>query len=91
MDDVANSFFEFSQGQKWTADIEVGKDGEIRLSSVYFRMASKSKSYSLNPYGIMSLLGDMGGLLDIVWAVGIILTASEVSKGLERSLLKQTY
>ena len=54
-------------------------------------MALKRKKYSLNPYSILSLLGDMGGLLDIAWAIGILLTTSEVTKAFERSLLKETY
>ena len=45
----------------------------------------------MDPYKILDLLGDMGGLLDIVTAFGILLTASFVNKAFNRSLLSDTY
>ena len=48
-------------------------------SSVYFRVASKRRIYSMDPYKILDLLGDMGGLLDIVTAFGILITAKIVN------------
>ena len=68
-------------GQSWIEDLEyAGMDEheKVHVSSIYFKLASKRHKYSINPYGIMSLLGDMGGLLDIVMAFGVILTVSEV-------------
>ena len=60
-------------GQSWVEDIEyagLDEHEEVHLSSIYFKLASKKHKYDINPYDIMSLLGDMGGLLDIVMALG---------------------
>ena len=54
-------------------------------------MASKRRAYSLNPYNILDLLGDIGGLLDIVMAFGMLLTVSEVEKAFKRTLLRDVY
>ena len=45
----------------------------------------------MDPYNIVDLLGDMGGLLDIIMAFGAILTAKEVRKAFDRSLLHDAY
>ena len=47
--------------------------------------------YSLDPYKILDLLGDLGGLLDLVQAIGWILTASVVKKAFDISLLSDAY
>ena len=60
-------------------------------SAVYFRVASKRRIYSLDPYKILDLLGDMGGLLDIIHAFGILLTSSVVKEAFNRSLLSEAY
>ena len=54
-------------------------------------MASKRRIYSLDPYKILDLLGDMGGLLDIIHAFGILLTVSIVKEAFNRSLLSEAY
>ena len=58
---------------------------------MYFRAASKKNLYSLDPYKILDLLGDLGGLLEYVRAFGMILTASMVKKAFDISLLRETY
>ena len=60
-------------------------------SDVYFRVASKRRIYSLDPYKILDLLGDMGGLLDILHVFGILLTLSIVKEAFNRSLLSEAY
>ena len=54
-------------------------------------MGSKHRVYSLDPYKILDLLGDMGGLLEIGLAVGLLLTFSFVKNSYERSILSDTY
>ena len=77
---------------KWFEELDgPNSDGEITYSDVYFRVASKKNLYSLDPYKILDLLGDLGGLLEYVRAFGIILTASMVKKAFDISLLRETY
>ena len=45
----------------------------------------------MDPYKILDLLGDMGGLLDIMNAFGVLLTLSVVRDAFNRSLLRDTY
>ena len=81
IEEAAYRFVEFRMGQSWVEDIEyagLDEHEEVHISSIYFKLATKKHKYDINPYDIMSLLGDMGGLLDIVMALGVILTVSEV-------------
>ena len=80
-----HQFVEFTHG---TPRVE-SMDG--RYSSVYFRMASKRRVYSLEPYKILDLLGDMGGLLDIIFAFGVLITIGYVKRAFARSLLGDAY
>ena len=73
--EAGREFIEFTAGNHWTEEMY---DRTQALASVFFRVASKRRAYSLNPYNILDLLGDMGGLLDIVMAFGMLLTVSEV-------------
>ena len=47
--------------------------------------------YSLDPYKILDLLGDLGGLLELGKVFGMIFTASIVKKTFDISLLSDTY
>lgn len=58
---------------------------------MYFRAGAKYRIYSLSPYNILGLLGDMGGLLDIVFILGAIITLVFVKDAYESSLLSETY
>ena len=64
-------FIEFTEGSAWTESMTRNYDF---YSTVYFRTAPKMRVYSLDPYKIINLLGDMGGLLDIINAFGILVT-----------------
>ena len=64
---------------------------EKAYSSIFFRTASKRGVYSSEPYKILSLLGDMGGLLDILFAFGVLITAGYVKRAFSRSLLGDAY
>ena len=50
-----------------------------------------SHSYSRDPYKILDLMGDMGGLLEIGLGLGALLTANFVKNAFTRSLLSDTY
>ena len=58
---------------------------------MYFRAASKHRVYSLDPYKILDLLGDMGGILEIGMALGLVMTFAYVKNSYERSILTDTY
>ena len=89
---VGNDFIEIFGGLQWFKDYSrPNQEGEAIYADVYFRAASKRNLYSLDPYKILDLLGDLGGLLDFVRVVGWILTASVVKKAFDISLLSDTY
>ena len=58
------------------ANESVAADQE--LSEIYFRVASKKRAYSLEIYKFLTLLGDLGGILDIIMALGSLITISFV-------------
>lgn len=64
---------------------------EGSYSNLYLRAAIKRRIHSKDPYKILDLLGDMGGLLDIVNAFGIIITTQIVKEAFNRSLLNDAY
>ena len=65
---------EFTGGSSWIENIKVDAEGDASLSDIYFRVDSKKRVYSLDPYKILDLLGDLGGLMDIMIAFGTVLT-----------------
>ena len=67
-------FAEFTGGSNWVEHIKVDAEGDASLSDIYFRVGSKKHVYSLEPYKVLDLLGDLGGLLDIMLAFGTVLT-----------------
>ena len=94
-------FVEFSEGSAWSEAIAESSEssassidslnGETSHSDVYFRAASKKRVYSMDPYKILDLLGDMGGLLDIIMAFGVLITMQIVKKAFAISLLSDAY
>ena len=84
-------FVEFTAGSAWTEIPTVNVDGDVSFSDFYLRAASKKRVYSLDPYKILDLLGDMGGLLDIVLAFGVLVTLNVVKRAFDRSLLSDAY
>ena len=60
-------------------------------SSMYFRTAPTKRVYSKDPYKVLNLLGDMGGLLDIIMAFGVLITIGYVKRAFARSLLGDAY
>ena len=45
----------------------------------------------LDTYKILDFMGDIGGLLDITMAIGVLITYSYVNQKYKRSLLGDTY
>ena len=58
---------------------------------LYFRQAEFIKIYKREEYDMLTYLGDMGGLLDIIIFVGMCLSSSIVSRLFYAALVKQTY
>ena len=54
-------------------------------------MSHNYRIYSLDPYKILDLVGDLGGLLEIGLAVGLLMTFSFVKDSYERSIMGDTY
>lgn len=84
------SFFELSSSSPWTEEVE-GGDSSLGTSSVFFRAGSKHLIYGSNPYKILHLLSDLGGLLVVLASLGFLLTVCCVRRSLEQSLLKDTF
>ena len=83
------TFFEIdSQSLPWEEDFDVENP---KFASIFFRVATKKRSNTKEPYLILDLLGDMGGLLDITMAFGTLVTFSYVKSSFNRSLLSNTY
>ena len=84
-------FVEFTPGSVWNEKSIKREGRDEHYSDIYFRAATKKRFYSLEPYKILDLLGDMGGLLDIVMALGVLVTMNVVRKVFNRSLLSDAY
>jgi hypothetical protein len=57
----------------------------------YIRMDNKYKVYERKIYSILELLGDIGGLVEAVHVLGLIMVAFVVAKQFEASLMKKVY
>ena len=94
LDSEGDPFIEYQVGSPWNEAINTDLDNRneaLVYSSIYFRAGSKYRIYSLGPYNILDLLGDMGGLLDIVFILGAVITFFFVKDAFESSLLSETY
>ena len=88
LNSLGDSFAEITPGQSWIEPFDV--ENPI-FSTVYFRSNSKMRVYSLEPYKVLDLMGDMGGLLEIGLACGLLLTFFYVKEAFERSIMGDTY
>lgn len=87
-------FIEFTAGQEIhsvESETPLHNNFQDSYSDLYFRASSKRRIYNLDPYKILALLSDMGGLLDIITSFGTLLTLSIVRNAFDRSLLSDTY
>ena len=81
-------FVEYEVGIPWTENYESETEA---LSSIYFRMGSMQRVYSNSPYSLLSLLGDLGGIFEIMMISGMTITLWVVVDAYESSLLNHTY
>ena len=79
---------ELTSGDPWIERFNV--DDPV-YSSVYFRSSSKYRTYNSDPYKILDLLGDMGGLVKFCATIGMLMTISHVRESFARSILQDTY
>ena len=77
-------FVEYEVGSPWTEPKDASSSS---LSSIYFRAGSVQRVYYNNPYNILSLLGDLGGLFEILMISGAVLTFIAMYDSFESSLL----
>ena len=56
--------------------------------SIYLRQDEMQKIYKREEYDLLTYLGDMGGLLDIILVVGAAISSSVVSRLFFASLVK---
>ena len=85
-------FVEFEAATPIVKSLEPVEPGEIKIySKAFFRAASKRRVYELDQYKVLSLLGDLGGLLDIIMAIGVLITIGYVKRQFSRSLLGDAY
>ena len=66
---VAREFHELHEGSIWTES-----PSSTKLNSIFFRASLKKHIYSSDPYKFLSLLGDIGGYLELIMAFGILMT-----------------
>ena len=84
---------EFSPASpRYSRFTQAGPDDPKKVySTMYFRTAPTKRVYSKDPYKVLNLLGDMGGLLDIIFAFGVLITIGYVKRAFARSLLGDAY
>ena len=49
------------------------------------------RSYTRNQYTILTYLGDVGGLIDIVWIVGGLISAALTRDALAAAMIRNSY
>ena len=69
-DEKQIKFFELEAGGFW-----LEQPSSTVLSTLYFRSSLKKRVYSLDPYKIMALLGDIGGFTELLGLFGLALTS----------------
>ena len=83
---------EFSMRQHWSErndqDLPLS---EQKYASLFFRAHTKRRVYNRDPYKLLELLGDLGGLFDILILIGLLLTNFWVVPHFTAELLKDSY
>lgn len=86
------NFFEIMDSVNWAEEIPSDVPRKFRTyTSMYFRADSKKRIFSLDPYKLTDLLGDLGGFLEIVQSVGIFLTVVFVEHSFLKRLIGDAY
>ena len=68
-----------------------GKIKERQYIQIYLRSTNEQTIYTLEVYDILTYLSDLGGLYDIVFAVGSLLAMSFTAKIFNAALITQAY
>ena len=64
---------------------------EREYISLFLRAANERQLYFRDTYDMLTYLGDLGGLIDIVMVVGYLLTTLFASKLLAAAVIGQVY
>ena len=59
--------------------------------NIYFRQDDRQMLYKREEYDMLTYLGDLGGLLDIVLLLGVAITSIFVSRLFQAAIVKQAY
>ena len=59
--------------------------------ALYFRAAAEKRLYVQEKYDLLSYLGDLGGLFDILYMIGLALTSFYSSKLFIAAIINQAY
>ena len=59
--------------------------------SVYFRADSSARLYRRSTYSLLEYLGDLGGLIDIIFILGSLIIAALIERQFNAALVGETY
>ena len=58
---------------------------------MYLRASPSTRTYERTSYTMLAYLGDLGGLIDIVWILGGMITAILIRNTFEAALISDSY
>ena len=58
---------------------------------MYLRVSSLQRIYARSSYTMMAYLGDLGGLIDIIWITGALITTILTKNLFEAAMIKNSY
>ena len=58
---------------------------------MYLRVGANQRMYARRSYTMLAYLGDLGGLLDIIWIIGAVLTAALTRDVLQAAMITNSY
>ena len=58
---------------------------------MYFRAGSNQRTYARRSQTMIAYLGDLGGLIDIIWLIGALLTATMTKDVLAAAMINNSY
>ena len=61
------------------------------LYTMYLRVGSNQRMYARRSYTMLAYLGDLGGLIDIIWIFGAFLTAIMTRNVLQAAMITDSY
>ena len=64
---------------------------EKEYLGIFFRAENEHRVYKRIAYDILTYLGDLGGLMDILFAIGGLCTGIFASKLFQAALIRQAY